>query len=343
MEKRINREYKSTLFVLVFGNRKEDLLDLFNAVKGTSYKNPDEIKYTTLESDRGFFVRLKNDLSFLIDRTMGIYEHQSGPTSANITVRMLHYYSDLLRTMIDRKALYREKEVQIAVPQFIVFYNGKNERVEEKVFHLSDLFERKADEPEIELRVRMLNINAGKNCELMKKCKSLAQYAEFVRRMREALKGLQDPKKRYEAAAAVVDACIQDEILAEVLLKHRDEVIEMYYWEYNEEEHLWAIEQDAEERGLKRGMERGAIIERIRQIIRKVKKGKALNQIADELEIESSEVKPVWEAVLSEAPDYDEEKIIRKIIPLESLESLEIEMPEDQPEDQYDEIRIDED
>ena len=204
MEKRINREYKSTLFVLVFGNHKENLLDLVNAVNGTAYRDPEEIEYTTLDSDRGFFVRLKNDLSFLIDKTMGIYEHQSSPTSANITVRMLHYYSDQLRKLFDRKALYRWKPVQIAVPQFIVFYNGKDELDEETVLHLSDLFERKVIEPEIELRVRMLNINAGKNRELMNKCKSLAEYAEFVRRMREAVNGLQDQGQRYKAAVSVV-------------------------------------------------------------------------------------------------------------------------------------------
>ena len=225
MEKRINREYKSTLFVLVFGSRKENLLDLVNAVNVTAYKDPEEIEYTTLDSDRGFFVRLKNDLSFLIDKTMGIYEHQSSPTSANITVRMLHYYSDQLRKLFDRKALYRWKPVQIAVPQFIVFYNGKDELDEETVLHLSDLFERKVIEPEIELRVRMLNINAGKNRELMNKCKSLAEYAEFVRRMRESLNGLQDQRQRYKAAVSMVDTCIREGILLDVLREHRHEEI----------------------------------------------------------------------------------------------------------------------
>ena len=309
MEKRINREYKSTLFVLVFGNRKENLLDLVNAVNGTAYKDPEEIEYTTLDSDRGFFVRLKNDLS-------------------NITVRMLHYYSDQLRKLFDRKALYRWKPVQIAVPQFIVFYNGKDELDEETVLHLSDLFERKVIEPEIELRVRMLNINAGKNRELMNKCKSLAEYAEFVRRMRESLNGLQDQRQRYKAAVSVVDTCIREGILLDVLREHRDEVIEMYYWEYNEEEHLWAIEQDAKEKGLeqglkqglKQGLEQGTLIERIRQITKKVNKGKSLDQIADEMEIDSADLKPLWEAVLSEAPDYDEKKIMEKIFSLERKE-----------------------
>ena len=64
----------------------------------------------------------------------------------------------------------------------------------------------------------------------MNKCESLTQYSEFVRRMREALENLQDQKQRYEAAADVVDICIRDGILAEVLREHRDEVIEMYYW-----------------------------------------------------------------------------------------------------------------
>lgn len=196
--------------------------------------------------------------------------------------------------------------MQIAVPQFIVFYNGKDELDEETVLHLSDLFERKVIEPEIELRVRMLNINAGKNRELMNKCKSLAEYAEFVRRMRESLYGLQDQRQRYKAAVSVVDTCIREGILLDVLREHRDEVIEMYYWEYNEEEHLWAIEQDAKEKGLEQGLEQGTLIERIRQITKKVNKGKSLDQIADEMEIDSADLKPLWEAVLSEAPDYDE-------------------------------------
>ena len=102
--------------------------------------------------------------------------------------------------------------------------------------------------------------------------------------------------------------------------EHRDKVIEMYYWEYNEEEHRWAIEQDAKEKGLKQGLEQGTLIERIRQITKKVNKGKSLDQIADEMEIDSADLKPLWEAVLSEAPDYDEKKIMEKIFSLERKE-----------------------
>ena len=313
MSRRINREYKSTLFVLVFGNRKEDLLELFNAVNNTLYQNAEEIEYNTLDSDRGFFVRLKNDLSFLIDRTMGVYEHQSSPTSANITVRMLHYYSDLLREMIDLKTLYREKEVQIPSPQFVVFYNGRQDQEDEIIFCLSDLFERKEDKPEIDLRVRMLNINAGRNPGLMKKCVALAQYSEVVRRIREALYGRHDQEQRRQAVIDVIDTCIENDILADVLREHRDEVTEMYYWEYNEEAHRWAIEKDAEERGEARGEARGACLELIQQITKKVKKDKTLEQTAEDLEQDLEKIKPIWEAVKSEAPDYDEKKILKRL------------------------------
>lgn len=104
----------------------------------------------------------------------------------------------------------------------------------------------------------------------------------------------------------------------------------MYYWEYNEEEHRWAIEQDAKEKGLKQGLkqgleqglEQGTLIERIRQITKKVNKGKTLDQIADEMEIDSAELKPLWEAVVSEAPDYNAKKIMEKIVSSERKECI---------------------
>ena len=111
----------------------------------------------------------------------------------------------------------------------------------------------------------------------------------------------------------VIDTCIENDILADVLREHRDEVIEMYYWEYNEEAHRWAIEKDAEERGETRGEVRGACLELIRQITKKVKKDKTLEQTADDLEKDLDKIKPIWEAVKSEAPDYDEKKILKRL------------------------------
>ena len=65
-----NREYKDRLFKFIFGNpeNKEWTLSLYNAVNGSSYTNPDDIKLTTLENV--VYMNMKNDVSFLIADTM---------------------------------------------------------------------------------------------------------------------------------------------------------------------------------------------------------------------------------------------------------------------------------
>ncbi len=79
----------------------------------------------------------------------------------------------------------------------------------------------------------------------------------------------------------------------------------MYYWEYDEEAHHWAIEQDAKEEGI--------LLAQIRIVTKKVKKGKSLPDIIDDLESDEENVKPVFEAVLAEAPDYDEQRILDRL------------------------------
>lgn len=60
-----------------------------------------------------------------------------------------------------------------------------------------------------------------------------------------------------------------------------------------------------EERGLRKGEERKLI----EQVCRKVKKNKVLSVIAEELEEEEGFIKPIYEAALQSAPDYDSNKI----------------------------------
>ena len=59
-----NRNYKDRLFRFVFNNKK-DLLDLYNAINGTNYDDPEELEVNTLENV--LYLSMKNDLSFLID------------------------------------------------------------------------------------------------------------------------------------------------------------------------------------------------------------------------------------------------------------------------------------
>ena len=56
-----NREDKSRIFSMVFSQKKE-LLELYNAMNGTNYDNPDLLEINTL--DNAIYLAMKNDVSF---------------------------------------------------------------------------------------------------------------------------------------------------------------------------------------------------------------------------------------------------------------------------------------
>ena len=57
-----NRTYKSSVFTMVFQEKKE-LLELYNAVSGKHYEDPEELEINTL--DNAIYMSIKNDLSFI--------------------------------------------------------------------------------------------------------------------------------------------------------------------------------------------------------------------------------------------------------------------------------------
>ena len=69
-----NRTYKSRLFIMIFEDKKE-LLELYNAMTGKHYTDPELLTINTL--DNAIYMAMKNDLSFLIDSRLSLYEHQS--------------------------------------------------------------------------------------------------------------------------------------------------------------------------------------------------------------------------------------------------------------------------
>lgn len=69
---RINRTFKSTLFIMLFEDRK-NLLELYNAMTGKDYKDPEQLEINTLEN--AIYMNMKNDVSFIIDGRLSLYEH----------------------------------------------------------------------------------------------------------------------------------------------------------------------------------------------------------------------------------------------------------------------------
>ena len=69
-----NRTYKSTMFIMLFEDKK-DLLELYNAISGKNYTDSEMLEINTLEN--AIYMTMKNDISFLIDGRLSLYEHQS--------------------------------------------------------------------------------------------------------------------------------------------------------------------------------------------------------------------------------------------------------------------------
>lgn len=59
-----NRKYKDVLFRRLFRDKK-DLLELYNALNGSTYKNAEELEVVTMEDV--IFMKMKNDLSFIME------------------------------------------------------------------------------------------------------------------------------------------------------------------------------------------------------------------------------------------------------------------------------------
>ena len=224
-----DRRYKDTIFRMLFSDKK-NLLELYNAVSGRHYDNPDDLQIVTLEN--AVYMGMKNDLAFLLSTGIYLYEHQS-TVNPNMPLRNLFYISSEYSKLVETKSLYSSAIQKVPAPNFIVFYNGQDEVADRSEYRLSDAFAPRVDNPALELRVTVLNINYGRNLELMRQSRTLRDYAQYValvRKYKEESGSLDDAVNR------AVDECIKNDILADFLRKNRAEVVMTSIFEYNKEE-----------------------------------------------------------------------------------------------------------
>lgn len=260
----VNRNQKDTVFRILFRDR-ERLLELYNAVAQTNYKDPKELHVVTLEN--AVFMSMKNDLAFIIDFGLYLYEHQS-TINPNLPLRFLHYVSREYEQLTEQRLLYGRRPVPLPAPHFVVFYNGVEELPERQELRLSDLYIRKREEgrdemspgeetPCLDLKVVVLNINRGKNQKLLSDCKTLRDYARYTQCVREYRQNM----SLRDAVIRAVDECIRNDILSDFLRKNKSEVVSMSIFEYDEEgvRELWRQEaiEDGRAEGLAEGLEKG--------------------------------------------------------------------------------------
>ena len=243
--KQMQRNVKDRLFRYLFEKDREALLNLYNALNGTAYRDSSQLEIVTIES--AVYVVMKNDLAYILSGTLSMYEHQS-TYSPNLPVRFLIYLAQEYQMVIEKveKSLYGTGQISLPTPQCVVFYNGVKEMPEERTLKLSDAFENKKVQADVELTVRMLNINYGHNKRLMERCRILEEYSKLVAEIRACMAAAKDIETALNRA---VDSCIEKGILKEFLLKNRAEVLGMLLEEFDAEKYERTIRSEGREEG----------------------------------------------------------------------------------------------
>ncbi len=255
-----NREYKSDVFSMLMQD-KSRALQLYNAMNDSHYDDPDEVEIVT--HDGGISLSIRNDASFIVDARLSIYEHQS-TVCPNMPVRSLIYFSVILSDWLgDRKNrkmagknIYGKRLVKIPTPHFVVFYNGEAEQPEVQELKLSDAYEKPTDDPNLELKCKVYNINTGKNREIMEACGWMDEYMTFVNKVREYHDGKPFDELGSDIERAI-DYCIDNDILKEFLKTHRSEVTKSMQLNYEFDRQLELERADAREEGYEEGREAG--------------------------------------------------------------------------------------
>ncbi|MDO4313931.1 MAG: hypothetical protein Q4C52_12700 [Eubacteriales bacterium] len=269
----INHKYKDCLLRIAF-REKKDLLELYNAINGSDYQDPDELIVYTLEDV--VFMGIKNDISFLIGEMLNLYEHQS-TKNPNMPIRGLMYFARNYASYIARNDLdiYGTVLQKLPFPQYYVLYNGREDEEDRCTIELEDAFPKiEGIEPCLKCTATLLNINYGHNREIMERCKRLDDYAIYVQRIRDKQSlGMILP----EAVDKATNECIREGILRDILLKNQAEVKNMVLGVWGTETHLRKVREE-QERDKKK-------IEEMEE--RKIE----LEQEASELKRETSELK----------------------------------------------------
>jgi len=243
-----NRKYKDTIFRWLFSD-KENLLSLYNAVTGRNYTDADALDIVTLES--AVYLGMKNDVAFLVDTRLYLCEHQS-TYNPNMPLRGMMYFSKMYdRYIIEHfYNIYGSTLIKLPTPRYTVLYNGTSEQPAFMKLRLSDAFIHEDTSGDFEWTANMININSGKNDDLLNNCKPLQEYMLLIEAIR---KNRSQGMEVEEAVDKAVTYCIDHDILSAFLTKHRAEVIDVCITEYDEQVFVTGIREE----GIKEGREEG--------------------------------------------------------------------------------------
>ena len=313
MEKtNVRRNFKSSLFSMIF-EEKSELLSLYNAINGSNYEDPELLEITTIQDV--LFMGIKNDLSFIIDEYMNLYEAQS-TWNSNMPLRGLFYFSSLYQGYVESRQLdiYSSVRLKLPFPKYVVLYNGSREEPERQTLCLTESFEYADREEEqgkskiglaaVECRAEVININWGHNKQLMKQCRKLYEYAYLVEQVRIYLsQGI----KLKTAVDRAVEKCIKEGILKSFLMKNRAEVKQMILTEYDEKRHIEnekeIARKEAFREGNKQGVEQGIKVIIADNLREKISRERILEKLQEWFSLDQETAVKYYEKYACEAEE----------------------------------------
>ena len=212
----------------------------------------------------------------------------------NMPLRGLMYFGNLYNSYIDQRELpiYGSSLVKIPTPRYIVFYNGTSKRAPIEKLKLSDAFIHEDEHHEFEWTATMINLNKGKNEELLSKCKPLSDYMVLINKINAYKKS---EATLHEAVERAINECMEEDVLTDFLRKQRGDVMLTCLTEFSEQLYKKGLLEEGRELGIEEGREQasidnarnlfknGASFELVRASIEHLTDGK-LQEIYDEVQ-----------------------------------------------------------
>ena len=294
-QEKTNRNYKDSVFVDLFAydiTAKENFISLYNALHGTNL----DVKTTDVQPvmlEKVLYMKYYNDIAMLIDgKIVILIEHQS-TINQNMPFRFLEYIARIYEKITTKDEKFGRKLVKLPVPEFYVFYNGKDDYPTESVMKLSDAFMQldgelknqleNANYP-LEISVKVVNINVDKENPILKRCEALKEYSEFIEQVRYNIEN--DVSEPFTNA---IKETIKKGFLSDYLNRKSTEVQNMLLAEYDYDTDIAVQRRESFEDGFSAGEERGISIglsQGITQGARDAKLETAKNALTMNLSIE---------------------------------------------------------
>ena len=275
-----NPEYKDRLFKFIFGRETEESkrwrLQLYNALNGTNITDPDELKINTIENV--IYITMHNDISFLVDSEINLYEEQSS-YNPNMPLRGFLYFATLYQMYLkeNNKNLISSSRVMIPTPRFYVFYHGGPRNPERWKMKMSDSFLNPDNSGDFQWTATVINLHPDHNSTLNKNCTSLYHYVKFTSLISENRKS---GMNKQEAIEKAIDYAIEKNFLEGFFKIHRAEVIGMCLTEFDEEEAKRIWHEDGYTEGLSQGLAEGEAKKAIETAENLLKEGDSPEKVA---------------------------------------------------------------